>query len=57
MQQSSKEVQHSLQDRIDTLALMYVQNHFDVKSMSVNDFMEAFCETSNAIVTFFKEHE
>lgn len=57
MQQSSKEVQHSFQDRVDTLALMYVQNRFDVKSMSVNDFMEVFCETSNSIEAFFKGHE
>jgi len=39
----------SLQDRIDRLAIAYIENHYDVKNMSVSDFMEKFNETCGEI--------
>ena len=43
----------SLQDRIDKLAIAYVQSHFDVKEMSVEDFVKEVANAQYAIVDYW----
>ena len=45
-------VKQSMQDRIDKLAIAYVQSHFDVKSMSVIDFVKEVNTAEYAIVDY-----
>lgn len=45
-------VKKSMQDRIDSLAIAYVQSHFDVKSMSVTDFVKEVANAQYAIADY-----
>jgi len=45
-------VKQSMQDRIDKLAIAYVQSHFDVKEMPVVDFVKEVNNAQNAIVAY-----
>lgn len=47
-------VKKSMQDRIDNLAIAYVQSHFDVKSMSVVDFVKEVCDAQYAIAEYLE---
>lgn len=50
-------IKSSLQDRIDALAIAYVQSHFDVKSMSVTDFVKEVASAQYAIVEYLEVSE
>ena len=39
-----------MQERIDKLAMLYIQNHYDVKSMSIPEFLKVFDKTCNEIL-------
>lgn len=45
-------VKQSMQDRIDQLAIAYVQSHFDVKSMSATDFVKEVANAQYAIADY-----
>lgn len=47
-------VKQSMQDRIDKLAVAYVQSHFDVKSMSVVDFVKEVTNAQYSIVEYLE---
>lgn len=47
-------VKQSIQDRIDNLAIAYVQNHFDVKAMSVTDFLKEVANAQYAIADYLE---
>lgn len=47
-------LQQSMQDRIDQLAIAYVQSHFDVKSMSVVDFVKEVANAQYAIADYLE---
>ena len=49
---NNEKVQLSFQDRVDRIAIAYVQSHYDVKSMSIPEFMEAFNKAGNEIIDF-----
>lgn len=38
-------VKLSFQDRIERLAIAYIQSHYDVKSMTLEDFIHKVSET------------
>lgn len=44
----------SMQDRIDSMAIAYVQSHFDVKSMSVTDFVKEVSAAQYAITEYLE---
>lgn len=50
-------VKSSMQDRIDSFAIAYVQSHFDVKSMSVTDFMKEVTNAQYAIADYLEVKE
>ncbi|MCB5875872.1 hypothetical protein LIR51_13705 [Blautia producta] len=50
-------VKQSLQDRIDRIAIAYVQSHFDVKSMSVTDFVKEITNAQYAIADYLAVKE
>lgn len=50
-------VKQSLQDRIDRIAIAYVQSHFDVKSMSVTDFVKEIANAQYAIADYLAVKE
>ena len=47
----------SMQDRIDKIAIAYVQSHFDVKSMSVEDFVKEIANAQYAIASYLEVKE
>lgn len=47
-------IKQSMQDRIDSLAIAYVQSHFDVKSMSVIDFVKEVANAQYAIADYLE---
>lgn len=46
--------QLSMQDRIDKLAIAYVQSHFDVSTMSVTEFVQEVANTQYAIADYLE---
>ena len=47
-----EKVVNSMQDRIDRLAIAYVQSHYDVKSMTVTDFVKAVADVQYEIAAY-----
>jgi uncharacterized protein YutE (UPF0331/DUF86 family) len=39
-----------MQERVDQLAMLYIQSHYDIKSMSIPEFLKVFDETCNEII-------
>lgn len=54
---SNEKIQLSFQDRVDRIAIAYIQSHYDVRSMSVPEFMKVFNETANEIIDFMSKTE
>lgn len=44
---------YSLTERIDHLTISYVTSHYDVKSMSVEEFLNKFKDVSTEIFELF----
>ena len=45
---------YSLQERVDQLALLYLEKHFDISQMSVAEYIKMFNAVSNEIITAFQ---
>ena len=45
---------NEFQERVDKLALFYLTNHYDVKEMSVKEFVNKFNETAEQIIDSVK---
>lgn len=50
-------VQESIQERIDKLAIAYVQSHFDVKTMSVIEFVQEVTKAQYVIADYLEEEK
>ncbi len=46
-------VKLSMQDRVDNLAVAYVQSHFDVKDMSPEEFVKEVASAQIKIAEYF----
>lgn len=42
--------ENNFQERIDSLAMLYIQNHYDIKSMSISELVKVFNKTCNEII-------
>lgn len=45
----------SLQNRIDNFTIAYVQAHYDVKNMSIQEYMDKIAEVSHAIFDWYRD--
>ncbi len=50
-------VKLSLQDRIDRIAIAYVQSHFDVKNMSATEFIKEVANAQYAVADYLEAKE
>ncbi|MCR3760288.1 hypothetical protein [Clostridium felsineum] len=41
-----------LQERIDKLSMLYMEHHYDIKSMPIDEFVKTFDKISNEIINF-----
>lgn len=45
---------YTFQERVDQLALFYLENHFDISKMTVAEYIKMFNAVSNEIITAFQ---
>ena len=45
---------YSFQERVDQLALLYLEKHFDISKMTVEEYIKMFNAVSDEIVTAFQ---
>ncbi|AJA50065.1 hypothetical protein CPAST_c40360 [Clostridium pasteurianum DSM 525 = ATCC 6013] len=38
------------EERVDKLAMLYMEKHYDISTMSVDEFVKAFNKTCNEII-------
>lgn len=45
---------YTFQERVDQLALFYLEKHFDISKMTVAEYIKMFNAVSNEIITAFQ---
>lgn len=45
---------YTFQERVDQLALFYLEKHFDISKMAVAEYIKMFNAVSNEIITAFQ---
>lgn len=46
----------NIDDRISSVALAYVESHYDVKTLSVEEFYKAYCDAYNTLSTIWTKY-
>lgn len=42
------------QERVDKLAMIYIEHHYDIKSMTIDEFVKTFDKICNEIIDSLK---
>jgi len=45
---------NQFQDRIDMLAIAYIQEHYDIKAMTPQEFLRVFNEVCNQLIDAYQ---